>query len=381
MASPVTAVVTYQQWSDVTTDLNAVTPESLEVPFKPWENPENLMDFATLQTVETIINVACVPFVVLVGVIGNVTNMIVFAKQGLRDRINVCLFSLALADCGYLVALFIYKSFSLLSLFSTSLGDFWKVQSLNTILGVFWGFSTVSVLLTLLVSAERCLCVVSPLRAKQLLKTKVLVIIIVFIFFLILSSSLIFNAKFTVTTKEDEATNTTVYIAVLSDFYLRNKIVVDVIFYNILIITIPCCSFIVVVICTSATVFFLKRAASWKQMSANVSDAVDKKETAVTKMLLLVCYGFVFFMTPTVLNAFFVQFIPGWDPLGRYFNTFYVCKPFSLLTLISKVLGQFWKMLRADLTSVRVMGPSLSSPQGSGQPDIMDTPPSDNDII
>ena len=75
--------------------------------------------------------------------------------KGLRDRINVCLFSLAMADCGYLLALFVYKSFSLLGLISRPLGAYWQVRSLNTIIAVFWGFSSTSNLLTMLVSLER----------------------------------------------------------------------------------------------------------------------------------------------------------------------------------------------------------------------------------
>ena len=39
-----------------------------------------------------------VPVVSLLGVVGNALNVAVFFRQGLRERVNVCLFSLALAD-------------------------------------------------------------------------------------------------------------------------------------------------------------------------------------------------------------------------------------------------------------------------------------------
>ena len=52
-----------------------------------------------------------VPVVSLLGVVGNALNVAVFFRQGLRERVNVCLFSLAMADlvvslfffllCGY----------------------------------------------------------------------------------------------------------------------------------------------------------------------------------------------------------------------------------------------------------------------------------------
>ncbi len=39
-----------------------------------------------------------VPVVPLLGVVGNALNVAVFFRQVLRERVNVCLFSLALAD-------------------------------------------------------------------------------------------------------------------------------------------------------------------------------------------------------------------------------------------------------------------------------------------
>ncbi|XP_076448626.1 uncharacterized protein LOC143285253 [Babylonia areolata] len=342
--------VTYQQPADVRTESGDVTLKSgVGAGFKHWDNPENLMDYETSHVMETVINVVFLTAVVIVGVIGNVVNMLVFAKQGLQDRINVCLFSLALADCGYVIALFIYRSYSLLAFLSTEVGAYWKIRSLNTIFGVFWGFSAVSNLLTLLVSVERCLCVVSPLRARQLLKTKVMVILIVLIYFFSLSSSLIFNAKYTVGTITDSNSNTTRYRAVFSDFYLHNKVFVDIVYNYVLAIAFPFTSLVVVVVSTITTVIFLRRALSWKRKSANVDDAVDKKEAAVTKMLLLVCYAYVIFVTPSVVNAFVVQFVNGWRPTGRYSNTFYVYVALMrLLTALNSSLNFFIYFFRGS---------------------------------
>ena len=48
--------------------------------------------------VATLVNSNLVPVVSLLGVVGNALNVAVFFRQGLRQRVNVCLFSLALAD-------------------------------------------------------------------------------------------------------------------------------------------------------------------------------------------------------------------------------------------------------------------------------------------
>ena len=49
--------------------------------FKPWDNPDNLMDKHTSETIETVINVGILPPVVFVGVVTNLINIVVFAKQ------------------------------------------------------------------------------------------------------------------------------------------------------------------------------------------------------------------------------------------------------------------------------------------------------------
>lgn len=46
----------------------------------------------------------------LLGILTNIVNCIVFAHQGLQDRMNLCLFSLACVDCLYLISAFILVS-------------------------------------------------------------------------------------------------------------------------------------------------------------------------------------------------------------------------------------------------------------------------------
>ena len=57
----------------------------------------------------TLVAADLLPVVSLLGVVGNAFNVAVFFRQGLRQRINVCLFSLALAD---LVVCIHYSLFS-----------------------------------------------------------------------------------------------------------------------------------------------------------------------------------------------------------------------------------------------------------------------------
>ena len=71
--------------------------------FVPWDNPDNIISFQVEELVRKLKDVVFLPILFLIGGPANVINMAVFYKQGLKERINVCLFALSLADELYLV--------------------------------------------------------------------------------------------------------------------------------------------------------------------------------------------------------------------------------------------------------------------------------------
>ena len=140
--------------------------------FIPCDNAENLVDKATREEVEGLLLMTVLPSLELFGVTTNVINCMVFVRQGLRDRINLCLFSLALADTSFLLFMFSGRFFPFLGLFDRELREFWSEKFLNTVLGPTQGTMNISNLMTMVISVERCICVVSPFTAKRFLKTR-----------------------------------------------------------------------------------------------------------------------------------------------------------------------------------------------------------------
>ena len=140
--------------------------------FIPCDNAENLVDKATREEVEGLLLMTVLPSLELFGVTTNVINCMVFVRQGLRDRINLCLFSLALADISFLLFMFSGRFFPFLGLFDRELREFWSEKFLNTVLGPMLGTLNISNLMTMVISVERCICVVSPFTAKRFLKTR-----------------------------------------------------------------------------------------------------------------------------------------------------------------------------------------------------------------
>ena len=140
--------------------------------FIPCDNPENLVDKATREEVERLLHMAVLPSLELFGVTTNVINCMVFVRQGLRDRINLCLFSLALADISFLLFMFSAKFFTFLGLFDRDLEGYWRQKHISTVVGPMLGTMIISNLMTMIISVERCICVVSPFTAKRFLKTR-----------------------------------------------------------------------------------------------------------------------------------------------------------------------------------------------------------------
>ena len=140
--------------------------------FIPCDNAENLVDKATREEAEGLLLMTVLPSLELFGVTTNVINCMVFVRQGLRDRINLCLFSLALADTSFLLFMFSAKFFSFLGLFDRDLQGYWSQKHTNTVLGPMLGSMNISNLMTMVISVERCICVVSPFTAKRFLKTR-----------------------------------------------------------------------------------------------------------------------------------------------------------------------------------------------------------------
>ena len=74
-----------------------------QLDFLPWDNPDNLVSAQTEDFVRRLRDVVILPILFLIGGPANLINMAVFYKQGLKERINVCLFALSIADELYLL--------------------------------------------------------------------------------------------------------------------------------------------------------------------------------------------------------------------------------------------------------------------------------------
>ena len=118
-------------------------------------------------------HVILLPILFLIGGQANVINMAVFYKQGLKDRVSLCLFALSLADELYLIQAIFFCGDQVYQQFTTKnrFGPMKWFMANNNLVG-FCGFAWVFQVLSAIIASEWCLCVLSPLRFQILLQTR-----------------------------------------------------------------------------------------------------------------------------------------------------------------------------------------------------------------
>ncbi|XP_025088248.1 putative G-protein coupled receptor F59B2.13 [Pomacea canaliculata] len=157
-----------QPWTDFSVRLFTTTSSKLS---------KNESSILSADIYEILMAVMCwfmIPFLLFLGIPGNVVSAMVFYRQGLGERINVCLFLLALADLvSVVILLLVFVEDRVRKHISA---DTWFIAIW---LGGFSSAEYVSQFLSAVIACERCFCVVSPLHAKRLLKTSTMTAIVV----------------------------------------------------------------------------------------------------------------------------------------------------------------------------------------------------------
>ena len=123
----------------------------------PWNNPHNLISRETEFLFDRIKFTVLIPVLFLVGFPANCINMAVFFQQGLKERINLCLFSLALIDLACLIVVIVFYAERIYTQFTNSedrVGAVCRYLTDNNMGGLF-GFGYGPMLLSTIISTER----------------------------------------------------------------------------------------------------------------------------------------------------------------------------------------------------------------------------------
>lgn len=254
------------------------------------------------------------PVIFMFGAPSNLLSIIVFFKQGLNDRVNLCLFSLSLVDfLSVSFYFFLYSEHMFMFNSQESYGPLFAFVFNNKIT-IFYSCPYAAMFLSAVISMERCVCVLFPLHTKTFLKTKYMAIIIGVGVPLITFLRLVVMAKYAVVCFFDQRTQQELLDLYITDFQLKNKEFLnflDGIFYGFVIAV--GCPFIVLA-ATVITSIKLWQTVSWRQ---EVFKANSRKEMAVTKMLIWLSLQFLVFCIPAVFTRIYPLHNPEFSSKGR----------------------------------------------------------------
>ena len=313
-------------------DTTCLNPNETEV-FIPWDNPHNIINFETFLAFENVMTCGVSLILFLIGVPTNLLNCLVFYRQGLRDRMNLCLFSLALVDMLFIMFFYLVCSYCIIGQLQPEVEEWWKFFARKYFHGLFVGFLASSGCLTMVIAVERCVCVTLPLKAATLVKTRTIAVIIVGIVLSLQVMCLLYPLELSIGTMEDPNTGKITLFLTTTEFRSQYILLYNIVENTLIMIVIPFFTFTVVTIATAITVVQLKRAIAWRHGSSSSSSS-DVREVALVKMLVVVSLIYIISSAPNVALGMTRLLVPEFVANRRYANIFLASH------LLSLILGQ-----------------------------------------
>ncbi|XP_059178442.1 neuromedin-U receptor 1-like [Physella acuta] len=273
----------------------------------------------------------------LFGIASNIINIIIFYKQGLNNTVNIGFTGLAISDLCSLITIEWY-CISFNPLFYNADIIFFAPELQHLYAGCPHGcFARITAWVTVYLTAERCLCIVSPLKVKQILTPKRTIIILSVIYFVVMLPLIPEYVTAYGGYKFYPFLNKTLIgLVFTSDRYKVDGL--SFLLYAILMFV----SFLAVIILTAVLVIKLKQKTEWRKKStfdSAQSDNISKRDKSTIKMVIVVAVILIVNFSPTV--AFFtgVFIVPGFSITGKYRNLFLVAAAFTFIfdTLNSSV--------------------------------------------
>ena len=340
--------VTNHDLARVSTD--SVLLQAGEV-FLPWKNPHNLITFETFALIEHVLLCYVNPVIFCVGVPTNVLNCVVFARQGLRDRMNLCLFCLSLVDLCYVTIYYCASGlYCFVGLVRPDLVQWWKWTGHKHVLGLYRGFLLCSGCLTMIISVERCVCVLWPLQAASLMTARGLGLVVLCVVAVVHLLCVAFPLKVNVQKVTSPFTNASDYKLVLSEMYRDNPVLFDTIEKTFVSNVVPLFNFVVVGLATIVTVVQLRRMIAWRSNTSTAKDSVmTRQQVALVKMLVIVSTIFILTSCPFVALSITNLAEPQFALNRRYTNTYLLTHALHMtLGMLNSSINFFVYVLRSS---------------------------------
>ncbi|XP_025099121.1 uncharacterized protein LOC112566909 [Pomacea canaliculata] len=283
--------------------------------------PDIILSDAAYRDIRLIIGGFVTTVLSLCGLVTNVINVLVFHRQGLRDRMNLCLFSLALSDLTFLTCTAVFSFVNILTdLQLLGFGDEQYLKAVTYALGTIYAMRCTSSFYIMIIAIERCLCVTFPLRAVSLIKTQTMAVMLVVFAILPQLGYIVQPLRYHVVSTMVAGKLT--WRLVSTEIYLHNKDVIDALFNTIFSVSVPIATFLLVSIATFITVVQLNSAMAWREKTSSVNVDSRGQQRALTMMLVVASCVYIGSMIPFVAITAARVFVTDFSPLGLYANMY-----------------------------------------------------------
>ena len=288
----------------------------------PWNNPDDLISLEVENIFDRIKSAILIPAIYLHRVsLPTASTWPCSSSKALRERINLCLFSLALVDLIYLTVIFVNHAERIytpvLRTVSASvwfIGTWWTTTSWGCT-----GFGYGPMFLTAVISVERCICVLFPMKAQTCMPTKHIAFLIAIVVLLLAFVRFAVTAMYQITCFYEIRTQRLSWHPNINDYYFRNRSMISAlngVFYGVFL-TVGCP--VVVLIATSITALKLIHTVRWR---SHTSSSLSSKEIGVTKMLIALSIEFFLLSIPIISLRVLPVFEPRLRAGGDLANSF-----------------------------------------------------------
>ncbi|XP_005108995.1 uncharacterized protein LOC101856054 [Aplysia californica] len=312
MVSSTSGTINHVTFSSNENTMEAMTPSSVK--FVPFLSNEERGAIAILNFV-----VIC-GLVSLMGIVANVINIVVFAKLGFQDSMNISLTGLAVSDlCSLLLMLWC-------SLNNNPVIDNFGLPAVpHDFVHLTGGwphacFVRITGCITAFIAFERCLCIALPLKIKRILTRRRTKITIVSIFILMICVFSPFYYSTRLSWVLDPVRNT----SLLSITFAEEREIVDSIVFMIQGVIINTFTFITVICCTIILVIKLNSKTKWRQATAckglGGKEEFGAKEKKVVKSVILISTIFIVCFMPAAVTFLAMFLEPEFNAGGKYEN-------------------------------------------------------------
>ncbi|GFR90473.1 peptide receptor GPCR [Elysia marginata] len=295
---------------------------------------EQIMPILTAVFFSTIL------FIGTFGVIGNILNLLVYARLGFSETIHMSFAALAVSDLCCVINLvwtFFCVTPELLALFACH-GLRVDPTQLSNFTGGWphMAFSRTTAFLTSWISLERCLCVILPTKVKVIITRKVTRIVLTAIFIIGCCPVVLAYIDLKFKWILDPASNITT-LNMYYDFEGNENIFngLAILLYGAIY---PVCSWIVVTVCTTFLIVKLRRSVKWRKANAtatttttntadrdfpiNQRNASNRENRATKTIVMIACFVIVFSFPISANNLTALVLRKEYSPYGSLWSLF-----------------------------------------------------------